>query len=143
MAVLTHLVGGIDYIQIDPDTIATEILIGESYTNFNQSGTATTTYTDGISGTVDTSVFGTYTVLYTAQDDGSGDHTVTEIVTIIAQGNIDTNFDTGSVLRDGTDVSGTTYESTVQAGITSDIKATQAAYFDALACDPYEVKHSK
>lgn len=147
MAVLTHLVDGVDFGGVD-GVISTEVELGGTYTVLSQSGTAEVAYSDSITGdgAVDSSEFGTFEVLYTAQDDGAEDVTVTETVTIIAEvgSNVDTNFDLGIEDRDTSDTSGTAYDALVDEAILGNSPAANSsAYFSELALDPYEVKHSK
>lgn len=130
------------------ESVETEVVLGGSYANLSEDVLTSddTNPVVNITGdTVDTDTFGTYTVTYTATDDaGDGDTVFTEIVTITADGNVDTNFDAGNETRSGADISGSVYDAVVDAAIGGSTPSTKySAYFDEGALDPYEVKHSQ
>lgn len=53
-------------------------------------------------------------------------------------------FVDGEKLRDGTDVTGTEYETTVTAAnVPEEISASKSAYFSEQALDPYEVANAQ
>lgn len=138
MAVLTHLVGGVNYVGASSLAITTEYIVGSTFTALTQSGTATGVYAQSVTGAgaVNMNVAGTYTVTYTATDDGLLPHTVTQTVSVEkATG----DFLNGSELRDGRDVTGSVYEGLVRDG---EAPETASAYFDEQALDPYEVANT-
>ncbi len=143
MAILTHEVDG------NTASFTSELAYGGTYTVLEQSATGddgVIVYTVTEDDLVDTINPGLYEVYYTATDDGGvpGSNTITNHITVLAPtGVVDTPFDLGLVGRDGRDLSGTTYHSSV-AGVISGTpaKPAQSAYFSETALDPYEVKYS-
>ena len=54
------------------------------------------------------------------------------------------DFKDGAILRDGTDVAGSKYETIVTEANSGDIPSnTASAYFDEQALDPYEIANAK
>ena len=95
---------------------------------------------------VDTNVVGassvTYNVTGTGTDVGVEATEVVRVVNVVAK-STSQNFNSGTALRDGTDVDGTVYHSTVtDANLGNPVADSKSSYFDELALDPYEVKHS-
>ena len=98
-----------------------------------------------ITGAVDTSTIGSYTVTYTlpAADAGEGSDVVsTRTVQVIAAvGTKDTNFEIGNESKRYQDTSGTKYDQVIDSGLAPD--ANMSALFSETAFDPYEVQHAK
>ena len=140
MAVLITLLG----------TTPIDILEDAIYTDAG----ATATQTDGdLTGDivtvnpVDTNIVGAYSVTYnvigTGTDVGVHADEVVRVVNVVAKSTSE-NFNSGTALRDGTDVDGSVYHSTVQNALSgSETSATKSAYFSELALDPYETANSK
>ncbi len=143
MAVLTHLVGGTDYVgrSAAARKISTEVFAGSIFTELTHSGTAAGTYAQSVTGTVDSATVGVYTLTYTATDDGGAPHTVTHTVYVKQVDGTPTEFLDSTELRDGTDVAvGTKYRTLISNGTATEVSA---AYFDETALDPYEVAGAK
>ncbi|MCD6435954.1 MAG: hypothetical protein J7L15_06155 [Clostridiales bacterium] len=90
----------------------------------------------------------TYTATeYDSEDvlTGETDTSAWRTVSVIgAAGNADTTFDLGDELISGRSVSGTKYDSIVDAARSGTAPgAESSAYFSQMALDPYEVKYSK
>ena len=115
-------------------------------------GTGKVTITKIVSPAWDPDKVGDYTVTYSAEDSSSTPVVITRTMKItLEQGppkppSTGSGFETGSTLRDGTDSTGTAYETSVKAeAVDADVttEAYQSAYFDEQAMDPYEVANAK
>jgi hypothetical protein len=142
--ITSHIVDNIEYVG-GASGFSTNLTVGDVYTQKTQTATADNgTAVLTISGNVDVNTAGTYPVIYSAVDDDLVSHDVTEsvIVAVVVPNDLETDFKNGSKLRDGTDVSGTYYETAVQnaGSLTDSERAKTAAIQDESALDPYEVK---
>ena len=120
-------------------------------------GTAPVTVTKTVAPAFDANTAGAYVVTYTATDSATTPVTKTKSYTVTLSaaagggtgggtGSIAAEFIAGSKLRDGTDVSGTAYETAVKAeAVDADVttEAYQSAYFSEECMDPYEVANSR
>jgi len=151
--ITSHIVDGIEYVG-GASSFTTNLTVGDSYSVKTQSGigdnvgggSGNATLSISGDGSVDTGTVGSYPVTYSAVDDDLVSHDVTENVIVAAapSNDLGTDFRDGSKLRDGTDVSGTYYETAVQnSGTLTDAeRAKIAAVIDENALDPYEAKNS-
>ncbi len=139
MAITNHLVAG------NSSDYFNNITVGDTYTEATQTADSDTTgLSFSVSGSgIDTSIIGSYNVIYSANDDDGVPSVIQESVMVAA---IDypvdpEDFVMGNIDRYGNDLTGTVFELTAKlmdSGAITEIPAYQSALFDENAFDPYE-----